>query len=100
MNQEKPEYGWYVKNLIISLLILGILGIIVFVFGLFLEGILKFVLVPLGIIIMMVCLWPGIGMTVLNLTIGEGFDIAIEELGWFAAHHPVERGHALLTVQE
>ncbi|TXT66175.1 MAG: hypothetical protein BAJALOKI1v1_320009 [Promethearchaeota archaeon] len=85
MNQEKPKYGWYVKNLIITLLIFGILGISVFLFGLFSEGLLKFILVPIGIIIMVVCLWPGIGMTILNLTLGESFDVdkemaAINEL--------------------
>jgi len=33
MSEEKPKYGWYVKNLILAFNIIGLFGLIVFMAG-------------------------------------------------------------------
>lgn len=71
MKEEKPKYGWYVRNLIIDFIIIGLIGLITFAFGLYLYGILGIILLCIGVILMFMFLWPGIGMIALNLTIGD-----------------------------
>ena len=67
MKEEKPKYGWYVKNLIIGFNIIGMLGLTTFVFGLLVDEIVKLILIISGVVIMLVFLWPGIGMTIMHL---------------------------------
>ena len=73
MKEEKPQYGWYVRDLIIGFTIAGLIGLTAFIFGLLLNGILGIVLIITGIILIFLFLWPGIGMIILNLSIADVF---------------------------
>ena len=67
MKEEKPKYGWYVKNLIIGFNIIGLLGITAFIYGFLINGLLKIILLISGLAIILVFLWPGIGMVMMHL---------------------------------
>jgi len=67
LKEEKPKYGWYVKNLIIGFNIIGFLGLTAFIYGFLIDGILKIILLISGLVIMFVFLWPGIGMIIMHL---------------------------------
>ncbi|NVM45273.1 MAG: class I SAM-dependent methyltransferase [Candidatus Lokiarchaeota archaeon] len=67
MKEEKPKYGWYVKNLIIVFNLVGLLGLTAFIYGFFIDGIIKIILLVSGIAIMLIFLWPGIGMVLMHL---------------------------------
>lgn len=71
MNEEKPKYGWYVKNLILAFSIIGIFGLIVFIIGLNLLGMLGITLSIIGIVLMALFLWPGIGLAAMNIIIDK-----------------------------
>ncbi len=71
MNEEKPKYGWYVKNLILAFSIIGIFGLIVFIIGLNLLGMLGITLSIIGIVLMVFFLWPGIGLAAMNIIIDK-----------------------------
>jgi len=73
LKKEKPKYGWYVRDLIIGFTIIGLVGLIVFIFGLYLHGILGNILICIGVVLMFLFLWPGVGLTALNLTISDSF---------------------------
>jgi ubiquinone/menaquinone biosynthesis C-methylase UbiE len=68
---ENPKYGWYVKNLIIGFNIIGLIGLVMFISGLLMEGILKVILILSGIGVILVFLWPGIGMVRMNLMLSK-----------------------------
>ncbi len=65
--EEKPKYGWYVKNLIIGFNIVGLIGLSAIIYGLFIDGVLQIILIISGLAIVFVFLWPGIGMIMMNL---------------------------------
>ncbi len=65
--EDKPKYGWYVKDLIIGFNIIGLIGLSVFIYGFLINGIVQIILIISGITVIMVFLWPGIGMIMLNL---------------------------------
>lgn len=65
--EEKPKYGWYVKNLIIGFNIVGLIGLSAFIYGLFIDGVMQIILIISGLVIVFVFLWPGIGMIIMNL---------------------------------
>ncbi len=67
LKEEKPKYGWYVKNLIIGFNIIGLLGLIAFIYGFLICDFFNIILLILGIAIMLVFLWPGIGMVMMHL---------------------------------
>ncbi len=69
--EEKPKYGWYVRNLALGFSFIGILGVLALIVGIFILGFIGIVLIIVGVVVTFVCLWPGIGMIVLNLTIGD-----------------------------
>lgn len=71
MSEEKPKYGWYVKNLILAFSIIGIFGLIVFIIGLNLLGMLGITLSIIGIVLMALFLWPGIGLAAMNIIIDK-----------------------------
>jgi len=71
MNEEKPKYGWYVKNLIFTFNIIGSLGLIVFIIGLILLGMLGVILSIIGISLLVLFLWPGIGLATMNIIINK-----------------------------
>jgi SAM-dependent methyltransferase len=71
MSEEKPKYGWYVKNLILTFNIIGFLGLVVFIIGLILLGILGIILSIIGITIMVLFLWPGIGLAIMNIILSK-----------------------------
>ena len=54
MKEEKPKYGWYVKNLIIGFNIIGLLGITAFIYGFLINGLLKIILLISGLAIILV----------------------------------------------
>jgi ubiquinone/menaquinone biosynthesis C-methylase UbiE len=65
--EEKPKYGWYVKNLIIGFNIIGLIGLVAFIYGFLTEGIVQTILIISGIVTIFLFLWPGIGMISMNL---------------------------------
>jgi SAM-dependent methyltransferase len=71
MSEEKPNYGWYVKNLILVFNIVGLFGLIVFIIGLILLGMLGVILSIIGIALMVLFLWPGIGLAVMNVILDK-----------------------------
>ena len=71
MSEERPKYGWYVKNLILAFNIIGSLGLIVFIIGLNILGMLGIILSIIGIALMVLFLWPGIGLAVMNIIIDK-----------------------------
>lgn len=71
MSEEKPKYGWYVKNLILAFNIVGSFGLIVFIIGLILLGMLGLILSIIGITLMVLFLWPGIGLAAMNIILGK-----------------------------
>lgn len=71
MSEEKPKYGWYVKNLILTFNIIGFLGLVTFIIGLILLGILGIILSIIGITIMVLFLWPGIGLAIMNIILSK-----------------------------
>ena len=71
MSEEKPKYGWYVKNLILAFNIIGSCGLIAFIIGLNIIGMLGVILSIMGISLMILFLWPGIGFAALNIIIGK-----------------------------
>ena len=71
MSEEKPKYGWYVKNLILAFNIIGSFGLIVLIIGLNILGMLGVILSIIGIALMVLFLWPGIGLAVMNIIIDK-----------------------------
>ena len=71
MSEEKPKYGWYVKNLILTLNIIGSFGLIVFIIGLIFLGMLGVILRIIGITLMVLFLWPGIGLATMNIILDK-----------------------------
>jgi len=71
MSEEKPKYGWYVKNLILAFNIVGAFGIIVFIIGLLLLGMLGIILSIVSITLMALFLWPGLGLAAMNIILGK-----------------------------
>ena len=69
MKEEKPKYGWYVKNLIIGFNAIGLLGLNMFIFGFYLDELLQLILLISGIVIIFVFLWPGIGMITMHISL-------------------------------
>ena len=66
-DKEKPEYGYYVGYaVIITLLILGIAGLIMFISGFFVKHYLNIIFWAMGALILIIFLWPGIGMLFTN----------------------------------
>ena len=65
--EEKPKYGWYVKNLIIGFNIIGLIGLSAFFYGILIDGITQIILIISGLAVVLVFLWPGIGMIMMNL---------------------------------
>ncbi|MFX1302409.1 MAG: methyltransferase domain-containing protein [Promethearchaeota archaeon] len=65
--EEKSKYGWYVKNLIIGFTIVGLLGLVVFIYGIIIQGLWGIILIISGIAMIFVFLWPGIGMIMMHL---------------------------------
>lgn len=71
MIEEKPKYGWYVKNLILAFNIIGSFGLIVLIIGLNLLGMLGVILSIIGIALMLLFLWPGIGLATMNIILSK-----------------------------
>jgi len=81
LSEEKPKYGWYVKNLILFFNIIGSFGLIVLIIGLNILGMLGVILSIISITLIVLFLWPGIGLAAMNIIIDkensevEGMDI-------------------------
>ena len=71
MSEEKPKYGWYVKNLILYLNIIGSFGLLVLIIGFNLLGMLGVILSILGLTLIVLFLWPGIGLAAMNIIIDK-----------------------------
>ncbi len=71
MSEEKPKYGWYVKNLILTFNIIGSFGLAAFIIGLILLGMLGVILSIIGITLMVLFLWPGLGLAAMNIILGK-----------------------------
>ncbi|MFX1498004.1 MAG: class I SAM-dependent methyltransferase [Promethearchaeota archaeon] len=65
--EEKPKYGWYVKNLIIGFTIIGLLGLTALIYGIIILGLWGIILITGGIALMLIFLWSGIGMIMMHL---------------------------------
>ena len=69
--EKKPKYGWYIKNLILFLNILGSFGLIILIIGLNILGMLEVILSTIGITLILFFLWPGIGLAAMNIIINK-----------------------------
>ena len=78
MDKRKPQYGWYVKNLVIGFTITGLIGLILTIFGTYLENWLRYAFLISGISIMLLFLWPGIGMGLMNIILNRRNSPGIE----------------------
>ena len=65
--EEKPKYGWFVKNLIIGFNIVGLIGLFSFIYGFLIDGVVQIILIISGLAVVLVFLWPGIGMIMMHL---------------------------------
>ncbi|MFX1571831.1 MAG: class I SAM-dependent methyltransferase [Promethearchaeota archaeon] len=65
--EAKPKYGWYVKNLIIGFNIIGLIGLSVFIYGFLIDGVVQIIFIISGLAIVLVFLWPGIGMITMHI---------------------------------
>ncbi len=72
-NQEKADYGWYVKNLIFGLLIVGLIGFAILIVSLFLQRPFNIIIFISGICLLVLFMWPAIGISALNIIIGNKF---------------------------
>jgi ubiquinone/menaquinone biosynthesis C-methylase UbiE len=66
LDDKKPKYGWYVKNLVVSFTLIGLSGIILLVLGFLNIDYMWLLMVP-GLIIVLCFLWPGLGMLIMNI---------------------------------
>lgn len=73
-NNKKPEYGWFVKDLIVGFSIIGLVGIICICIGIVLTGLLQLVFIFAGIFIIVLFLWPGLGMAAMNVILDRKDD--------------------------
>jgi len=65
---EKPNYGMYVGySIIISFLTLGVIGLLLVIFGFYVSFYFNVILWIIGLILVILFLWPGIGMSLTNL---------------------------------
>ena len=64
---EKVDYGWYHKNMMIFGLILGTMALIIFIYTFILSGFLKIIFSIVGILGLMVFLWPALGLFAINI---------------------------------
>jgi len=79
--QKKPEYGLYVGySIIITLLVLGIAGLILFIFGFNVASYLNIIFWTIGALLIVTCLWPGIGMLSTNRSMQKGKELHFDFL--------------------
>ena len=65
--KERPEYGFYVGyRVIITLLVLGVASLILFILGFYVASYLNIIFLAIGALLIVTCLWPGIGMLSTN----------------------------------
>ncbi len=69
MKEDRLEYGWYHKKLTIYLSLIGLVGLSFFILGILLGNFITYFLIPIGIIIMVVFLWPALGLITINLIV-------------------------------
>jgi len=73
--EEKPKYGWYVKSLIVTFIPIGLVGLLLLIFGIIIRAIIGLLLIIGGAALIVFFLWPGLGMMALNLSLKEAFDM-------------------------
>jgi len=65
--KERPEYGYYVGySVIITFLIIGVIGLALLILGFYFGYFLNIVFWVIGAILLLLFLWPGIGMLFTN----------------------------------
>ena len=65
--EEKVKYGWYLKHVMLFLILIGSSGILMMVVSSLLEDFLRIILFSVGLGIALLLLWPGIGVLAMNL---------------------------------
>jgi len=66
--EEKPNYGMYVGySIIILFLVLGVIGLLLVLFGFYVSFYFNVTIWIIGVILVILFLWPGIGMSLTNL---------------------------------
>ncbi len=80
MKKENPKYGWYVKSLIVGFNIIGIIGLLIFIFGFIIKELLGIILHISGSILIIIFLWPGIGMFMMHILLLNKFDSVINRM--------------------
>jgi len=65
--KERPEYGYYVGySVIITFLVIGLIGLALLILGFYFGYFLNIVFWVIGAILLLLFLWPGIGMLFTN----------------------------------
>jgi ubiquinone/menaquinone biosynthesis C-methylase UbiE len=66
--KEKPNYGIYVGySIIISFLVLGVIGLLLFILGFYVSFYFNIIMWIIGVILVILFFWPRIGMSLTNL---------------------------------
>ena len=65
--ENKVEYGWYLKNVMFILILIGTSGIGMIILSISFGGLLRLILLPSGIAIVLMFLWPALGLLTMNL---------------------------------
>ncbi len=69
IKEEKPKYGWYVRDLILYFFLLGMTGLILFVSGFYIRNIIGIILGVIGLLIILIFLWPAIGLSTMQIAL-------------------------------
>ncbi len=67
MTKEKPKYGWYASGFILWFFLFGLIGIVLTLSNFLFDFPLNLALVTIGIALILIFLWPAIGMSLLNI---------------------------------
>lgn len=76
MKEEKPKYGWYVRDLIIYFYLIGLVGLLTFISGIFIGNIFGIILIIIGIPLLLIFLWPAIGLTLMQVILINKLNVA------------------------
>lgn len=75
LTKEKPKYGWYAGGFILIFFPLGLIGVILTVISFLFEFPLNILSVTIGIALILLFLWPAIGMSLLNIILTKQVSI-------------------------
>ncbi len=76
MIKEKPKYGWYAGGFIVWFFLFGLIGVVLTVFNSLFNFPLNLALATIGVTLILIFLWPAIGMSLLNIILVKKVSIS------------------------